>query len=448
MNHCFLNCVIQALWSLQTFRERFLAAPEHEHSNTNQEEAEFSRDGGVDAIDAECSDSVEHCCYCALKSVFKEYKYSEAESLPPDVLRTALSNIYTDRGRFKLGEMEDATETIEVLLDILHASSLASEHSERRVGSPSTCRDCPSSSSTCAVPEREQRTPSNRQIVPCAEIIERVSTLACQPPCIAHEVFGIEYVDLPRCSFCHATGEPTVTSSFLYPVYVAELLAHCGAVEETTSSSFDDPLSAMSESMARISAKFSCCKHQLQEAMWKMCQRSIAQKCPECNSRLTMESERWLTRRPCTFLVSLVWPNSSPSRDQLWMVMSTLQSQVWMDQIFRTETNGSRSASSTSSSRHSSEDAYMLCGLICYFGMHYIAIFWNWPLMKWMLFDDSSVRQEQDWSSVVQILIAGHYVPTLLFYERLEGRIPVAQVDEFMKQVANLEDRRGSCTTM
>eukprot|EP00971_Amphidinium_carterae_P017689 348439-Amphidinium_carterae.1 len=44
-----------------------------------------------------------------------------------NIEKGTLWDTFPSLGRFKLGEMEDATETIEVLLDVLHASSLTSE---------------------------------------------------------------------------------------------------------------------------------------------------------------------------------------------------------------------------------------------------------------------------------------------------------------------------------
>lgn len=100
-NHCFLNVVIQALWNLQSFRRRLLRAPWHQHE---AHEVDGKYEQGI-------SSSSSSCCYCALKSVFKDFASSDADTIPPDALRQALSSVYDAKGRFKTGEMEDATET-------------------------------------------------------------------------------------------------------------------------------------------------------------------------------------------------------------------------------------------------------------------------------------------------------------------------------------------------
>ena len=176
-NHCFLNVVIQALWNLQSFRRRLLQAPCHVHSAAS----------GSGTRPAES----EHCCYCALKSLFHEFAVSDRDVLPPDALRKVLSTAYNMQGRFQTGDMEDATETIEVILGILHACSLSS-------------RLAPSAS------------PRAQHVH--AEFIEEASHFGCHPLCLGHEVFGVEYVDVPRCTFCGATGEPEVTSALGFRV--------------------------------------------------------------------------------------------------------------------------------------------------------------------------------------------------------------------------------------
>ena len=183
-NHCFLNVVIQALWNLQSFRKLLLNAPWHQHDGEDQEIARST------------------CCYCALKSLFNDFASSEADTIPPDSLRQALSSVYDAKGRFKTGDMEDATETIEAILGILHACNV------QPMQQVSTTCNCSS---------------SNHLLGPSAEFVEEASNFGCHPVCLAHQVFGLEVVDVARCSFCGATGEPSVAASYVYSAYVTEL---------------------------------------------------------------------------------------------------------------------------------------------------------------------------------------------------------------------------------
>jgi hypothetical protein len=288
-----------------------------------------------------------------------------------------------------------------------------------------------------------------------ASRVEEASNFACQPPCIAHEVFGIEYVDLPRCTFCAATGEPAVVSSFMYRVYVAELLAVQGRSDTPMERTAEDSVT-VSDQLSRMTARWTGTRPEMQDAMRLLCQRSVDKKCNECNSRHTVVSERWLTRRPHIFVVSLVWPTSTPTRDSLWLVVSSIQAQIQMEQIFKTErSNRSKTGEAEDRSRRghdASLDTYLFRGLICYYGMHYIALFYCWARKKWVLFDDTRVREEADWSSVVSVIMSGQYVPTVVFYERSEtiedSRVSVQAIEELTRQVRDLEDRQNACSMM
>lgn len=366
-NHCFLNVVIQAFWNLQSFRKLLLQAPWHEHRVKEGEE----------------SDGSDGCCYCALKSLFDEFACSEADTIPPDSLRQALSSVYDAKGRFKTGDMEDATETIEAILGILHACNV------QPVG---LCQSC------------DQH--------PSAEFVEEASNFGCHPLCLAHAVFGLQTVDLCRCSFCGATGEPDVVASYVYSAYVSELASHA-SLEEAPKSSWPDLLRTPRRPFAEI--------------LRKLCQPDEARNCGECNSRKTVLRERWLTRCPKTFILSLVWPSSNPSRDQLWSLLSMIQPQLRMDEIFRLEP-GAQS------------ELYSFHGMICYCGMHYVALFWCPARKKWIFFDDMCVKEKEDWTAVVNLMTAGQYVPTLIFYENVSEEPALSEsIEELTRQVDALE---------
>mmetsp|Transcript_72162 Transcript_72162/g.169104 ORF Transcript_72162/g.169104 Transcript_72162/m.169104 type:complete len:420 (-) Transcript_72162:104-1363(-) len=388
-NHCFLNVVIQALWNLQSFRKRLLQAPCHTHSHAASSCSAFARLAGND-----------QCCYCALKSLFHEFAVSDRDVLPPDALRKALSLAYTVQGRFQTGDMEDATETIEVILGILHACSLSSSLA-----------------------------PSASPRAQCvhAEFIEEASRFGCHPPCLSHEVFGVEYVDVPRCTFCGATGEPTVTSAFTYGVYVTELL-ECR--EDLAGQVHSEGAMGLWQSIHLVPATR---RASLQQVLRKLCQLRGGN-CSECNSRHTLATERFLTRQPQTFLLSLAWPSSSPTREQLIQVLSMIQARLYMTEVFEISAETSV--------------VYGFRGLVCYSGMHYVALFWCPSQRHWVLFDDTCVQEKEDWSSAARILLSGLFVPTLVFYERVQADAALEEsLEELAQQVCELEDS-SACSMM
>eukprot|EP00435_Cladocopium_sp_Y103_P018747 s2282_g4.t1 len=382
-NHCFLNVVIQAFWNLQSFRKLLLQAPWHEHG-------------------AEGEESDGSCCYCALKSLFDEFACSEADTIPPDSLRQALSSVYDAKGRFKTGDMEDATETIEAILGILHACNV------QPVG-------------LCQSPCDQH---------PSAEFVEEASNFGCHPLCLAHAVFGLQTVDLCRCSFCGATGEPDVAASYVYSAYVSEL----ASLQEAPTSGWPDLLRRPQRPFAEILRKL--CQPDAGQIRQGHLQRpDEGRNCGECNSRKTVLRERWLTRCPKTFILSLVWPSSNPSHDQLWSLLSMIQPQLRMDEIFRVEP-GAQS------------DLYSFHGMICYCGMHYVALFWCPARKHWIFFDDMCVKEKEDWTAVVNLMTAGQYVPTLIFYENVSEEPALSEsIEELTRQVDALEYQQ-SCALM
>lgn len=417
-NHCFLNVVIQALWNLKSFRRRLLSSPipHNDCSGSDGERSQLNGDlGGKLAPES---------CYAALKQVFSEFIASEADTLPPDALRLALSRVYDSEGRFQLGEMEDATETIEALLGILHACNV-----------PAGKREAPQASHVCS-----DRLSSRR--LSDSERVEHASDFGCHPLCLAHEVFGMEVVDFPRCTFCGATGEPSVSGQFLYCAYVSELLECHNRLYEAEAAS--NPFGLVQDAVSRMTSRLggnSCCS--LQDALRELCQSEKGEKCGECNSRKTFVMERWMTRRPKTFIISLAWPSSSPGRETLWLVLSMIRPKLQLEQIFRF------SHSAKPGKDVQSEQIYSFHGLICYYGMHYIALFWCPARMRWVLFDDTFVREKEDWSAVASLIVSGQYVPTLIFYQCLQDTpAPAESLEELVRQVTELEDRQSACALM
>lgn len=447
-NHCFLNVAIQTFWNIRTFRERFLREPEHTNCTKSKiDDSLAAAPAEEDSLDPSvtcesCNPSeaqgnnAENCCFCALKSVLDKYQFSDEEALPPDTLRNALASSFGSKGRFRLGEMEDATETIEALLDVFHAHTVYEQ-----AGYWQLTLDA----------QRKGKIRERMQKASAADLAEEAAEHACSPMCISHEVFGIEYVDLTRCTFCGATGEPSTVRSFLYPVYVADLLRLQGQSAEGSST-----YALMQARIQNYAASFqTSTQRKLPDLLRQLCQRDVEQKCNECQSLNTMVSERWLTKWPIVLVFSMAWPSATPSKESLWQTLSTIQPLISMDQMFRTEHGPSVTSSAQPSSADASlpnakalSESYFFRGMICFYGCHYVSFFWCWAKMKWTLFDDTRIKEEKDWSSVVQTVIAGQYVPTLLFYELNDGTYDTADIASFVQQVSNVEDRSNNCCTM
>eukprot|EP00811_Abedinium_folium_P036580 NODE_9277_length_1435_cov_4.714067.p1 GENE.NODE_9277_length_1435_cov_4.714067~~NODE_9277_length_1435_cov_4.714067.p1 ORF type:complete len:401 (-),score=140.66 NODE_9277_length_1435_cov_4.714067:233-1435(-) len=357
----------------------------------------------------------EGCCYCALKAFFDAYALSEDAPLPTDVLRAALALTYTTRGRFKAGSMEDSTEAIEALFEYFHAAHLCNEGWETSSPPPS-----PSSGSL-------------RRLSDSAERIEAAGDLVCTPPCIAHEIFGIEYLDVTRCTFCGSTGEPAVQvggSTFLYRAYVAEILFAPTSQSpreerETPSMCTEDTFG-----MHPLPCVQQYREGDLQELLRQACQVKVDGKCNECNSLRTVLSERWLTRAPRVFLLSLIWPAAEPPKELLTTTLNAIRTRVRLRHIFRApEDTGAWGGGAAGADSEDAEEAvtgdnaaHVFRSMICYCGRHYIAVTWCPERLHWLLFDDERVLAESEWTGVSKLLSTRGYVPTLLFFERLTHR--------------------------
>ena len=61
-----------------------------------------------------------------------------------------------------------------------------------------------------------------------------------------------------------------------------------------------------------------------------------------------------------------------------------------------------------------------LCGMICYYGRHYVACFWSDAQGQWLTFDDVDVRPVgATWAEAAAHCSQSKYQPLLLFYEIL-----------------------------
>lgn len=104
----------------------------------------------------------ESCIFCALKELFTQFQYSHESALPPDSLRKALAETFSDQRRFQLGFMDDAAECFENILLRIHGHITIDEDENH-----------------CTAPH-----------------------------CISHEKFAMNLVEQIICSSCGANSEP------------------------------------------------------------------------------------------------------------------------------------------------------------------------------------------------------------------------------------------------
>lgn len=76
-----------------------------------------------------------------------------------------------------------------------------------------------------------------------------------------------------------------------------------------------------------------------------------------------------------------------------------IQPQLRMEEIFKLEPSAK-------------SELYSFHGMICYCGMHYVALFWCPSKHKWIFFDDMCVREKEDWTAVVNLMTDGQQLDT------------------------------------
>eukprot|EP01089_Gocevia_fonbrunei_P016773 TRINITY_DN5278_c0_g1_i1.p1 TRINITY_DN5278_c0_g1~~TRINITY_DN5278_c0_g1_i1.p1 ORF type:complete len:375 (+),score=43.23 TRINITY_DN5278_c0_g1_i1:132-1256(+) len=271
------------------------------------------------------------CIYCGLKIIFTNYQFSEEAVLPPSALRETLSALYADQGRFKIGEIDDAAETLDAILYRLHHNISTSKDDDN-----------------------------------------------CNPRCISHKVFGITTKERTVCKKCRSTGNLKQSNSFLHLVYVQELLDfHLS----TPSTSF--PL--LLNHMQHTSQNYSC----------------VNTKCTELCGQ-----QKILCGPPEVFSISLVWHSEQPSVDIITTILRLISMKLKLDQIFDKVVD-------------SKEETYTLRGMVCYYGKHYDAFFFNLEQRKWIVFDDATVKEVgSTFDDVIEKCKRGHLQPSILFYVR------------------------------
>ncbi|XP_013386619.1 uncharacterized protein LOC106156068 isoform X1 [Lingula anatina] len=154
-NNCFLNSAVQVLWHLDVFRRNFRMLTGHACMGNS-------------------------CIFCALKVIFTQFQYSDQSALPPDALRKALAQNFSNEQRFQLGHMDDAAECFENILTRIHRHIAQDENEDM----------------------------CNAQ------------------HCITHQKFAMTVVEQVVCNKCGATSEPHPFSQMVHYVSTSALAWH------------------------------------------------------------------------------------------------------------------------------------------------------------------------------------------------------------------------------
>lgn len=110
---------------------------------------------------------------------------------------------------------------------------------------------------------------------------------------------------------------------------------------------------------------------------------------------------------PNVLAIGLVWSTPNPLVQDIMKTLEIIQSEIKLSELF-TEAKTKKQNKAT----------YRLRGMICYYGKHYNAYFYNEELAQWIVFDDACVKQVgSTWQHVYNRCRLGHFHPSVLFYE-------------------------------
>lgn len=409
-NNCFLNVTIQALWHLGPFR-----------ANLKQ------LIGALESGRVFSANLVEKSFILALCNLFIQYEFTDEQVLPPDELRSLLGSLDE---KFGLGKIADANEALDAILQKIH-------------GEFSTL--CPS-----------------------------------QCKCLAHQTFGGQVLEQFICGLCGASSEPRISDSFMMYFQVMELLSEAAKSEHVTTSTSSvtkrsfKPISNMLQFTSNQFRKNSIrddpqethslrIKNRLFGRLLQNCMVSLGQhSCPsvdepsmqgrfKCSGKATLHT--MCLEAPLSLALSFGWTETRECGDIIQSFLSLIPSNVYLHDIFRGpenwaaeegmptqwRSNGYMSFPMESTGGDNIPSAlikpptgpsYALQGMVCYYGLHYVSIFFDHSEDNlFLLFDDQRVRPIGDWSDVISLCVRSLYQPVLLLYELEQGTVASTGAD-------------------
>ncbi|CCI49805.1 unnamed protein product [Albugo candida] len=307
--------------------------------------------------------SVETSVLRALQTIMIEYDDTSSGSLHSRGLRKGLSVLYKADKNFQEGMMYDAEETLLALLNLMHQQTDVTELDQNK-------------ENTALVRTLTRLIRNDAYNDTSPTIFDQHS--------IPHVVFSHQMYDRFVCSICQHATSWELSSNLVFTTYASDFL-------DKSFSSMEDLLRHVSSSETTTSC--------------------TSGKCTGTNQK-----KRSIYRFPMVFTISILWSTASASCKQVETLMSNITNRLDLAKAF---VAGGPAAHLY---RGGIRTTYRLRGFVCYYGKHYVAIFYSTTHKIWLLFDDSRVVEVGTWSQVVAKCLKGRSQPVLLFYELPDRR--------------------------
>ncbi|RLN97375.1 hypothetical protein BBJ28_00018350 [Nothophytophthora sp. Chile5] len=292
-----------------------------------------------------------------------------ASVLHSRAIRKGLSVLYSADKNFQEGAMYDAEETLLALLNLMHQQTDSTE-----------------------IEETHKTTMMVKSLVRLvsSDTYEEKPQAVFDDNSIPHLVFSHQIYDRYVCASCNHSTPWDLYSNLVYSTYASDLFA---------------------------------CKYDSTEQMFRRLtaqEADVASKCEQKSCGGKLSKERVIHRFPMVFAVSILWATTSATKEQVQGVLANISDRVDLAKCFdaagpviRFKNGGLRTT-------------YRLRGFVCYYGRHYVALFYSTAHKMWLLFDDSRVLEIGTWNNVVAEYVdgclKGRFQPVLLFYELPDQR--------------------------
>lgn len=212
----------------------------------------------------------------------------------------------------------------------------------------------------------------------------------CTPPCLVHRVFGLELVQQDVCAECGARSRPLVAREWvLYcPVESVVVEYHrSGSLERSIAQALAEDAVACPARAAR----------------------------PPCAGQ-TARRTTMLRAQPAVLALGLAWPSSTPATATARTLVDALALTLDVDRLFFPH----------STARGAPAAQYVLRGIVCFYGRHYVLFFMDrdkhqpdWHAKRWWFLDDSIVRAVGPWGAVQPFIKQNCFHPTVLLYTKV-----------------------------
>jgi hypothetical protein len=116
------------------------------------------------------------------------------------------------------------------------------------------------------------------------------------------------------------------------------------------------------------------------------------------------------------FAISVLWATNSATKEQVQGLLENVEYRVDLARVF--DASGPVIKFKNGGLR----TTYRLRGFVCYYGRHYISVFYSTAHKAWLLFDDSRVLELGTWENVVDECLKCRFQIVLMFYELPDQR--------------------------